>query len=327
MKYTELENFIKNGGSGIYLLQGEDAYFLTGAEKLIKGAYLELPDLNFSSFDGALLKGREIKKLTDALSIFPLMSEKRVIKVTDFFPTESEYENYLKPFFSAFPPTSVLIIVNSKPKKGAADLKRAPYIAYVDCGKADEDEIARWIYLTLRRAGVNVQAGLCKSIAAWCLCDMSRVAIETEKIIVYKNGKGELTAEEVAELVHKDADYRIYEMTNALAAKKYSEFMTIASDLMGKGMDEISVLNSLFSYLRNILTAASLKKRDAELAKILGMKEYGVKRSREQAKSLGHERIRVLCRQIYAAISGIKSGELTQESAFKQVCCRIFFEA
>lgn len=325
MKFTELKKFLSEGGCGVFLLSGEDAYFLSHAEDMLKKAFLQLPELNFSSFDGESLKGQNIQKLTDALSAFPFMAEKRVVRVSEFYPSEADYERYLKPFFADFPSTAILIIVNTQTKKGAADLKRKHGINYVDCGKADEEEVTRWVYLTLKRAGIAAEAEACMNIARYCLCNMSRVAIETQKIIIYKGGRGTLTAAEADELVYKDADYRVYEMTGAVAAKNYSRFYEIADELVGKGMDGMAVLNSLFSYLRNIITAASSNESDAELAKLLGMKEYGVKRSREQAKNLGVARAEKLCSLIYAAISGVKCGELTQDSALRLVCSQIFF--
>ena len=325
MKFTELKNFIAQGGGGIYLLQGEDAYFLHNAEKMIKNAYLQMPELNFTSFDGETLKGGAISRLTDALSAFPFMAEKRVVKVTGFYPTEQDYEKYLKPFFSAFPETAVLVIVNAQAKKGAADLRRKAGICYVDCGKADEEEVTRWIYLTLKRSGVAADAEVCMNIARYCLCDMSRVSIETQKIIEYKGGGGTLTVQEADELVYKDSDYRIYEMTNAVAAGNHSRFYEIADELISRGMDGMSVMNSLLSYFRNLSTAANSRLSDAELSKLLGMKEFVVKRSREQAKRLGVARTERLCSAIYSAIASVKCGELTQDSAYRLVCSQIFF--
>lgn len=325
MKFTELKNFISDGGCGAFLLAGDDAYFLSRAEEMIKDAYLQLPELNFTSFDGESLKGQNITKLADALSAYPFMAEKRVVRVGEFYPSEADYERYLKPLFADFPPTAVLIIVNTQSKKGAADLKRRHGIAYVDCGRADEEEVTRWVYLTLKRAGIAAEAEACINIARYCLCNMSRVSIETQKIIIYKGGAGTLTAAEADELVYKDADYRIYELTGAVAARNYSRFYEIADELTGKGMDSMSVMNSLFSYLRNLVTVATTDKSDAELSKILGMKEYGVKRSREQARHLGVERARRLCSLIYGAISDVKCGNLTQDSAYRLVCSQIFF--
>ncbi|MDE7306767.1 MAG: hypothetical protein K2N33_05190, partial [Clostridia bacterium] len=122
MKYTELKNDIKQGARSIYLLEGDDAYFRMKGEEMIKSAFMQMPELNFSAFDGATLKGGALTSLTSAIESYPFMSEKRVIKVTGLYPTESEYEAYLKKTFEKFPPTSVLIIVNSE--KRGVDLKR-----------------------------------------------------------------------------------------------------------------------------------------------------------------------------------------------------------
>lgn len=325
MKFTELKNYISSGEGRIYLLQGEDAYFLTKGEQMIKKAYLQMPELNFASFEGETLKGGAITRLTDALSAFPFMSEYRVVRVTEFYPSDSDYEKYLKSFFADFPASAVLIIVNSQTRKGVADLKRKSGIAYVDCGKADEEEVTRWIYLTLKRSGIAASAEVCMNIARYCLCNMSRVSIETQKIIEYKEGGGTLTQEEADELVFKDADYRIYEMTNAVSAGNYSAFYEIADELTTRGMDAMSVLNSLFSYLRNLAIIAESSSSDAELSKLLGMKEYGVKRSREQARRLGVSRTKQLASAIYSVIASVKCGEIAQDSAYRLICSQIFF--
>lgn len=327
MKYTELKKFIDDGGGGAFLLQGDDAYFLSHAEDMIKGAYLNHPELNFASFEGESLKGAQTEKLINALSAFPFMSEKRVIKVTEYYPSEADFERYLKPLFADFPPTAVLIIVNTQGKKVGADLKKKSGITYVDCNRADEEQVARWIYVTLKRGGLQVDSSLCVTIARWCLCNMYRVSLEAEKILIYKGGSGVLTEEEAEELVYKDADYRVYEMTNAIASKNYVQFIQAAQELTSKGMDEISVLNSLFSYLRNIVTAATFRGSDSELSKILGIKEYGVKRGREQARAMGVEHAKKLAGNIYAAIADVKCGLLTPDSAYKMVCSQIFFAA
>ena len=96
MKFTELKNDISDGAKSIYLLEGDDAYFRMKGEEMIKSAFLQMPELNFSSFDGESLKGAQISALTSALESFPFMSEKRIIKVSGFYPTETEYETHLK---------------------------------------------------------------------------------------------------------------------------------------------------------------------------------------------------------------------------------------
>lgn len=323
MKFTELKNDIKQGARNIYLLEGDDAYFRMKGEDMIKSAFLQMPELNYTAFDGETLKGSAITSLTSAIESFPFMAEKRIIKVNAFHPTDGEYDNYLKNTFENFPPTSILIIVNNE-KKGT-ELKRKHCITYVDCNRADEETVAKWAYLTFKQAGITAAVDVCTAIARYCLCNMSRVAIEVEKLKDYKK-TGVLTREEVDEIVFKDADYRIYEMTNCVFRRDFDKFCLIEKELCQKGGDETSVLSGMFSYFRNLLTIISSNERDARLAEILKMKEYGVKKSREQARDIGEERLKKYVTYLYNAISEIKSGSLSPQSALQKVNSAIFFD-
>lgn len=324
MKYTELKSSIAEGAKPIYLLEGDDAYFRMKGEEQIKSAFLEMPELNFTSFDGEALKGSGISALISAVKNYPFMAEKRVVKVSEFYPTESEYENYLKELFENFPSSSLLIIVNTGAKKGV-DLKRKHAVTFVDCGKADVDTVSKWVYITLRRAGINTTTACCECVAEYCLCDMARVSVEVQKLIDYKK-EGTLTREEVDELVFKDADYRIYELTGAAARRDFTKFCEIADELQKKAGDEVFLLNGLFNYFKNLLTILSSRESDSELSKLLKMKEYGVKKSREQAERIGQNRLEVWVDYIYSRIADMKCGKITPQSAVQTVQNAIFFD-
>lgn len=323
MKYTELKQSLSEGARPVYLLEGDDAYFRMKGEEQIKNAFLEMPELNYSVFDGETLKGSGYTALVAALKNYPFMAAKRVVKVTELYPTENEYETYLKPLFEDFPETAVLIIVNSGAKKGV-DLKRKHIVAFVDCGRADTDTVAKWAYITLKHAGVQASVSCCESIAEYCLCNMARVSVEVQKLIDYKTS-GTLTKEEVDELVFKDADYRIYELTNAVSTGNLTKFCEISDELRKKAGDEIFLLNGLFNYFKNLLTILSSGESDAALAKLLKMKEYGVKKSREQAESIGQAKLEKWVTYFYSCISGVKCGLVTPQSALQTAQNSIFF--
>ena len=100
MKYIDFKKFTdEQGAQTIYLFEGEDAYFRGKGEELLKTRYVQETTLDFAAFDGTALKGDGIKELVDAWNSFPFISEKRMVRVTEFYPTEKEYEQYLKPLF------------------------------------------------------------------------------------------------------------------------------------------------------------------------------------------------------------------------------------
>lgn len=323
MKFTELKDDIKNGRRQIYLFEGDDAYFRTSAEKQIKDAYLETPELNFTAFDGERYKGAALADIASACQVFPFMAQCRIVKVTEFYPTESEYDKYLKPTFENFPETTLLMIVNSQAKKGC-DLKRKKCVTYFDCNKTDRETVARWAYLTMKKAGVSSSAEACEAIADYCVSDMARVSKEVEKLIEW--GKGSLvTKADVDELVYKDADYRIYQMTGAVARGDYATFTEICRDLLSKGYDANAVIASLLNYFKNLLTALVSDKPQAELAQMLKMKDFALSKTKQQAKAMGKERLMGLIDSLYELSAAAKSGLIMPAGALESAFARIFF--
>ena len=64
MKFTQLKDDIKEGARSIYLIEGDDAYFRQKAEEQLKAAFLQMPELNFTTFDGAQYKGANLTEIT-----------------------------------------------------------------------------------------------------------------------------------------------------------------------------------------------------------------------------------------------------------------------
>ena len=329
MKYVDFKKFTdENGAQPIYLLEGEEGYFREKGEELLKSRFLQEPTLDYASYDGETLKGEKIKAVTEAVSCFPFVSQKRVVRVTEFYPTEKEYESYLKALFENPPTDSILLIINTaKPKLGGAVLAKKPNVTYVDCARSDEETIKKWIYLTCKRAGIYADGITCGKLAGYCVYDMSRISKETEKIIGYCTARGDtrLTDETVDLLVYPDSEYKIYELANALSRKNYSEYMKIVKDLSTRGFNETALLSSLASYFRGLYETSQCRGSDKDVAAILGIKEYAARKNREQAAKFTKQELLQTYTSVYEAISGIKGGILTPDSAFKTVTMKLFF--
>ena len=282
MKYVDFRKFTdEHGAQPIYLFEGEEVYFREKGEQLLKTRFVAEPTLDFASFDGTALKGDKISALIEAVNCFPFISEKRMIKVTEFYPTEKEYETYLKKLFDDPPVSSMLVIVNSgKGKAGTAALAKLKTVTAVDCGRSDEETIKKWIYLTMKKAGIYADGVTCSLLCAYCNYDMARVAKETEKLTVYCGAiKAErLTDEMVKENVYPESEYKIYELTDAISRKNYAEFIRIMQDFTQKNMDAVSLLSMIGSYFKTLQNVSAMRGSDAQVAAELGVKEFVVKK-------------------------------------------------
>ena len=167
----------------------------------------------------------------------------------------------------------------------------------------------------------------CGKLAGYCVYDMSRIAGETEKLLVYCAAKGlsRLTDEVVDEAVYPDSEYKLYELSGALSRRNYSAFVRILGELQAKGYDEISLLNSLCYHFRGLYEVSLSRGTDREVAAALGMRDYAVKKSREQAAGFPEGELLRCYSDVYRAVCAIKSGELTPASALKKVTAGLFF--
>lgn len=330
MKYVDLKAFTdEHGAQSIYLFEGEEGYFREKGEGMLKARFVQEPTLDYVSFDGAKMKADDFIALVDAVNSFPFVSQKRMVRVTEFYPTEKEYETYLKKTFENPPTDGMLVIVNTaKPKTGQAVLSKKSNVTLVDCGRSDEETIKKWIYVTCKREGVYAHGITCGKIAAYCVFDMSRISKETEKLLCYCQAEEvtKLTDELVDALVYPDSEYKIYELANAIARKNYGAFVRISGELMTKGFNELSLLSSLASYFKGVYETSLMPGSDKEIATALGIKEYAVKKNREQASKLKTNELLDFYQCTYDAICAVKSGKLAPASAFKTVSAKLFFK-
>ncbi|MBR4943263.1 MAG: DNA polymerase III subunit delta [Clostridia bacterium] len=329
MKYVDLKKYTdEHGAMPVYLFEGEEVYFREKGEAMLKSRFVQEPTLDFATFDGNSLKGDKLKSLIDAVDCFPFISEKRLVRVNEFYPTEKDYEGYLKPLFENPPEHAILLIVNSgKGKTGTAALAKKPNVTFVDCSRSDEETIKKWIYLTCKKAGVFADGVTCGKLASYCVLDMSRIAKETEKLLGYceATGQDRLTDELVDELVYPDVEYKLYELGNALSRKNYSAFTKIIRELLVRGNNETTLLSTLANYFKGLYEVSLCRGGDGEVAAQLGIKEYAAKKNREQASKFGKEKLLVFYHEVYGAISGIKCGILTPDAALKTVTAKLFF--
>ncbi len=326
MKFVLFKKSLEEGAAPIYLFEGEEEYFKARGEEMLRAKFIAEPALDAAAYDGAELKGGALRSLVSAAQSFPFVSEKRLVKVTGLYPSEREYAAYLKDYFEDPQPSTILLIVNSASSKGRGfDLKKAPNVTFVDCGRADEETVLRWIFTRFRRERVAADTEVCERVMRYCLGDMSRVAGETEKLIAYAGKGGRLIGEDVDEIVYRDTDYKMYEMTEAVALGNYTKYASVMAELRAKGADEMNLLNALCSYFRTLFDVSVLRQSDAAAASSLGMKEYAVKMSRRRASAFAPVRLKKCFLSLNAAVNAVKQGRLTPEGALLRANSDIFF--
>lgn len=278
MKYLEFKNGLQDGKSySVYLFEGEDAYFRERGMNLLKNKFVSEPDLNLVYLDSDCGVG----ELIASLEGYPFMSQKRMTVLREFYPKQEFFKSGLKKYLENPSSECILAVLNEKPCDA---LKKFDSVAVVDCKKADTALLIKWIKAECQNANVNIDGETAKMISTFCLSDMTRIETETNKLISYVGKGNTVTAKDVEEMVARDVEYKIYEMTDYIAKKQFEKALTVIKDMMAKGETAQRILVSVYNYFRRLLHAAISDMTDSELEKAFGVKEAAVVKIKQQAR-------------------------------------------
>lgn len=277
LKYTEFKNGLESGEAfSVYLFEGEDTYFRERGLSLLKNKFVTEPSLNFTCLGADV----ELSELLTSLEGFPFMSEKRLTVVREFYPKSDFFKSGLKEYLENPSPTSVLAILNEKP---CESLKKFSSVSVVECNKQDVSLLVKWIKAECGRAGVAIDGETAKNLAEYCLSDMTRIETETNKLISYVGNGGMIDKVVLDEMVARDTEYKIYELTDYIAKKKFDLALSVIRDMLSKGETMQRIIVSVYNYYRRLLLTAISDKTVAELAVAFGIKEYAARKTKEQS--------------------------------------------
>ncbi|MBR0189209.1 MAG: DNA polymerase III subunit delta [Clostridia bacterium] len=303
MLFSELKKSLNSGERfSVYLIEGEEGYFRALSLDTLKNALVKEPSLNVATFDGAAL---DISDALASLNALPFLSEYRMTVIKEFYPTAAAIKGGLKDFLEHPVKSSVLVIVNEKPHEV---FKKFGSVCTVECKTADVSVISRWIKATVNAAGVKISDGLCAEIAEYCLSDMTRVKNETEKLIAYAGNGGEIDETAVDFLVNRGTEYKIYEMTDYIAKRKFDDAIGVINDMLAKGDTYGRIISSVYNYFRRLLFVAISDKSPAETGALLGIKEFAVKKAKQQAQAFNVRALKNTVDRLVDADYAVKSG-------------------
>ena len=311
MKFLELKNSVKNEILPIYYIEGDDAFLRQNALLTLKNAFLVEPDFNLTNFTGADLKA-DIELFYTAVTSYPFLSDKRLIIVSEYYPTATELKSKkLLEFLTLAKETSIIIYVNSKP---CAPLKNLAGVTVVDCNKLDLENITKYLRAMLLKNKIVIDSGAVTKLVEFSSYDMAKINGEINKLISYVGEAGVIDEEAVNAITVKDTEYQVYELSGYIADKNYQKAFSTLSDMLSKNEDKQKLFISIYFHFRRLLHASISNLSDGEIATALGVKEYAIKKAKMQAKKFSVKRLKAICDKLSEYDTAFKCGEMTLDS-------------
>ena len=259
---------------------GVDEFLLSSAYNLIvKYSGMQMEDLNLIKFGEGII---DMKDVVRALNTLPVFCDKKIVYLDIRMSKLNELKNIkdLQEYLEC-PNMSSVLIVNL----GSNDIKFIDKnIESIDCNRLGINIVSLKIKQIANMSNKNISEETIKLLYDYTLGDLAKITVELNKLISYVGDKDSIEISDIKELVTQSIEYQVFELTDALAKKNSIRVYQIISDMKAK-KDEFRTLPAIiFSHFRRLfMVALNQDKNRMELSKLLGVKEYAVKMSMQQA--------------------------------------------
>ncbi|MDK9707096.1 MAG: DNA polymerase III subunit delta [Desulforhopalus sp.] len=182
-------------------------------------------------------------------------------------------ERYIEAFEKGVPKQNVLILTAEtvdKRQKLFTYLKKHGTV--VDCSVAvgasaaaqtEQKEVLReMMQKTLTELGKKIEPRAVELFFERVGFHPVAVVVETEKLAHYISDRPMITAADVEEMVSRNREDALYELTDALGKRQADRLLTILSHLLEQGIHELAILSTLRNYLKKQLIFRSLQMRE-----------------------------------------------------------------
>ena len=306
---------LKEKLDNFYLMQGEDIYLYDRAFSMIKdNANISFPDFNITKFDD---ENFSMQAVTDACQMLPMGDELKIVVVKNISKISENdkkiLENYLKN-----PVLSTILVIFDYYEKFSQFKEMS---TFVDCRRFDRNTAMGFIVRELEKRGKQISLDACNQLVELCNGYLTRVVCELDKLAYYDLNETRITKKLVDDMVTKDNEYVVYELTEALGTKNADKAIQML-DLMKKEQGMIGLITNHFRRLFFISTSML---DDKSLASLLGVKEYAISKQRSQIKNFS----KIQLKKIYSLLEeidfSVKSGEFLQENALYYLVLSILY--
>lgn len=278
MRFDELKGSLKSKIEFCYFIVGKDAFLKDSAVSMItKRSVSNFLELNVSKFND---ENYSLNSFLDSLFLMPFGEQKRVVileninlslqdsrKITEALKAENQFLCVIFKF-DEIPQNLKKLSENS---------------CVVDCLSLDFDVLKVLIQNKFQKNNIKIEPNALKTLIEYCNLDMTFLEQETKKLIAFAYNTHQIKEIDVINLVHKNIEYTVFELSNAVADKDGEKALKLVDLMLENKESPQNLLMMILSNFRRIFYASISKENNKTIAECLGVKEYSIKIAKQLA--------------------------------------------
>ena len=276
---TEFLKRIKENADGNYLFYGEEDYLKAHALKSFKDAMGLDEALEIFNLIKIDVLDYDAEKLIDALSMPPMMAEKKLVVVTglnikkmsrggksdDGDNSVGELRALIDAIkhLEEFDYNNLIIIIpagnitEDEPKKKlpAALASLSEYLTPVKFEASTPQKLSLWVARHFEHHGIKARAEDCTHLVNFCGRDMFILSGEVEKLSLYAKAQGRdyIVREDIPLICCAEMEYGAFEFSNAILEGRKNDALSILRVMKFKQIDPLAIMGELSGILSDLL--------------------------------------------------------------------------
>ena len=309
-----LKKRLSEGLARVYVVEGDDYYLFDKAFLMIKNACgITLDDFNVNVFDE---ESFSTDKLFAATELLPIIDEKRLVVIKGGKLSEGDKKRTTE-ILLHIPKTTVVVVLDYN--KNFEFLKKD--FVLVDANRMDKELVKNLITAYLARISKKIDADAMDELIESCNGYLTRIMNELNKLVCFDLDSENITKESVDKLVNKDIEFSVFELTEALSKKDGDKAIRLLK-LMEKDQGVFALISNQF---RRLFYASISDLTNAELAGLLGVKEFAIMKARQLAKGFSKAQLKKICSLLEEMDYAVKSGAMLQTNALYLLVFNILY--
>ena len=290
-----------------YVLYG-DAFLAKKCQEYVKEKLGIDSEYDISVFDSENFSVDALIASCEQISFFAKNRLAIVKNLTNI--SEKDKTNFLNYIQNINPMCTILLVDTSK--SGIFDFLKTEKVVL----ELNDYEIKNIINETAQEYNKKIEDEASNSLILFCQKDLCRINLEIQKLAMYVGDRDVITFQDVKVLVAPTEEFVVFELTTAMAQKNAQKSMILLSKLLGNADQNARLFSLLSTTIRRMFfVAISKDKSESELATIFGVKEYAIKKLREQSKNFSAKTLKNLVYELCDLEYMTKNGQMTQENA------------
>ncbi|MCU0370960.1 MAG: DNA polymerase III subunit delta [Bacteroidales bacterium] len=313
----------------VYLLHGEEPYFIDAITDLIEKSVLTESEKEFNQ---TVVYGRDTDtgSIIDMARRFPMMANYQVVIIREAQDID-KIEN-LQPYMER-PQTSTILVIAHKHKKidqrksFAKSVDKAGIL--FESARIYENKVPAWINEQIISRGFAIRPDACQLLAECLGNDLGRISNELEKLFINLQTGSTIDTGLIERNIGIDKDYNIFELQNALGSRDVTKANRIVNYFASntKQNPAIVVLTVLFGYFMKLMIYHQLEDRSKNnAASALSVNPFFVKDYAQAAEKYSFRQLRAiiaLLREYDLRLKGVNNGSTGESELLRELVYRI----